>query len=490
MFFDAVISRRLIAVLAVFGVAAIVVYNLHPADVVQSVIYEGLGTVAVVSVTLRARRSLGSERLGLMIVAAGIGCWVSGDLLTDVLQYTSGSATVSYPSVADIPYTLGYGVILAGAVVLARNVLKRPWTLAFVDAAIAASTFVVIGWAAINAAGASAGSTAASLGVLVYPTLDVLVLAAGVRLFGAMWRKLPLVLVWCGLAAMLVADTGYAMSSLSYTVGGALDNGWLLGYLGFAVAAQCPTGAAPSATVEQLRLRPGRLVAVGLALIATSVAGEISAYAVNDMVELVFTAATSAVLATLVMVRMAIVLRAHDRVREREQQALNRFTAIFEHAGLAMALMSAERNVTGVNAGALKLFGYASGESCDRQCRHHATRDVGTRTTMRSPSSSPGSVTDTNREAVCPRGRERLPRPSHVLACARVRDGSMAFAIAIIEDVTEIRAAEAAVRQQTAARPDVRRCRIAMAVTDGRGRWVRAKRRLCTLLGYERAGAL
>jgi hypothetical protein len=169
--------------------------------------------------------------------------------------------------------------------------------------------------------GFPAGSTADTLGVLLYPTLDVLALAAGVRMFGAAWRSRPLLLVAAGLLAMLAADCGYAVSAMSYTIGGALDNGWLVAYLCFAVAACSPGTTVTRGAREELRFRPFRLEIVGLALVATNVAATLSAHAVDTEVEMIVTGFCSVALAGLVIARMAVVLRAHDRARLRARRA-------------------------------------------------------------------------------------------------------------------------------------------------------------------------
>ena len=175
---DLVRRRR---VLVGFGLVAIATYNLVPAAILQSVVYEGLGTIAAVSVAVRARRYQGRARVGFALVGIGIGCWVGGDVASDVMRFTSGDAPIPYPSVADLMYLLGYGIALGGAAILARDVFGRPALVPLIDGAIAAATFLVVAWAAVIVGGISAGSTADTLGVLSYPTLDVLALAAGVR---------------------------------------------------------------------------------------------------------------------------------------------------------------------------------------------------------------------------------------------------------------------------------------------------------------------
>jgi hypothetical protein len=309
------------ALLLALGCAAVALYNLVPAAGLQSVIYEGLGTIAVVSVAVRARRCSGRARTGFALVALALGCWVAGDVLSDVMRFTSGDGLIPYPSVADVMYVVGYALVLTGGATLARVSFGRLPVLPLVDGAIAAATFLAVAWGAISVSGVSAGSTAATVGALLYPTLDVLVLAAGVRMFQSVWKRAPLLVIGAGLLAMLVADSGYAVSAMSYQIGGALDSGWLVGYLCFAIAALTPSTTLTRAEPEELRFRPGRLAVVGLALVATNAASALGAYAVSTDAELIVTAICSVGLAGLVIARMAVVFRAHDRARVREAQA-------------------------------------------------------------------------------------------------------------------------------------------------------------------------
>jgi hypothetical protein len=99
-------------VLLGLGVVAIAVYNLVPAAIPQSIVHEGLGTIAAVSVALRARRCRDGSRVGFALIAVGIGCWVSGDVASDVMRFTSADASIPYPSIADVMYLLGYGIAL------------------------------------------------------------------------------------------------------------------------------------------------------------------------------------------------------------------------------------------------------------------------------------------------------------------------------------------------------------------------------------------
>ena len=301
--------------LLMFGLVAIALYNLVPAAILQSIIYEGLGTIAAVAIAVRACRCQGRARIGFALIAVGVGCWVSGDAATDVLRFTSSNASVPYPSIADAMYLLGYGIALGGATILARDVFGRRPLLPLIDGAIAAATFLGVAWAAMHAGRMSAGSSAETLGVLSYPTLDVLALAAGVRMFSDRLRSRPLLVVAAGLLAMLGADCGYAVSAMNYTVGGAIDNGWLIAYLCFALVACSPVAAVTRAVPEELRFRPFRLAMVGLALVATNVATTIGAHAVDTDGEMIIMGFCSVALAGLVIARMAVVLRAYDRAR-------------------------------------------------------------------------------------------------------------------------------------------------------------------------------
>ena len=292
-----------------------------------------------------------------------------------------------------------------------------------------------------------------------------------------------------------------------------LDSGWLFGYLCFSLAALTSSTTLTSAEPEELRYRPGRLALVGLALVATNVASALGAYAVNTDAELIVTVICSVVLAAFVVARMAIVIRAHDRALAREAGAREqavlaqheaeaarrelaaeharlleseiRFRAIFEHAGLAMALVTPQRKVLVANPGALRLFGCtleelrATGvpgvtnpDDRDSDDDLFAELIAGSRDAYR-----------TEKRYVRRDGSVFVGRLTY--SVARDQNGSVMFAIAIIEDVTEIREAQnAVVHSEQRLERMFEDARIAMALTDDRGRWVRANAALCALLGY------
>lgn len=96
------------------GVVAIAVYNLVPGAILQSIVYAGLGTTAAMSVAWRARCCHGRARVGIALIAVGIGCWVCGDAASGVMRFASGGAPIPYPATADVMYLLGFGIALGG----------------------------------------------------------------------------------------------------------------------------------------------------------------------------------------------------------------------------------------------------------------------------------------------------------------------------------------------------------------------------------------
>jgi hypothetical protein len=139
--------------------------------------------VAAISVALRARRLNGTAPLGLGLVASGIACWVAGDAVSDVLA-SGSSGAVAYPSWADVMYLLGYALAIGGLARAACGALGRVPALPLIDGAIATATLFVLAWVGLALTTESVSSAGASLGLLAYPTLDVVALAVGVRLFG------------------------------------------------------------------------------------------------------------------------------------------------------------------------------------------------------------------------------------------------------------------------------------------------------------------
>ena len=194
---------------------------------------------ALVSCTLAAVRTTGGLRRTWVAAAVGCGGWAVGEGIWSWYELAR-HVTTPFPSLAD----LGFLVfpIAAGAALLlhpARGT-EHAQGRRVLDALVATSAIVLVSWETALGAVVSAGGTSRlALAVsLAYPVSDiVLLLLVTLILSGATGSRSQLGLLAAGIAALSVSDSGFAYltSSGSYD-GGAIDLGWIAGFLLIALA--------------------------------------------------------------------------------------------------------------------------------------------------------------------------------------------------------------------------------------------------------------
>jgi PAS domain S-box-containing protein len=171
----------------------------------------------------------------------------------------------------------------------------------------------------------------------------------------------------------------------------------------------------------------------------------------------------------------------HERLLESEI----RFRQIFDHAGLAIALVDAARRVVATNPGFERLFGYTQEEVVGQAAERMTYADDVTSDAepFRDLIAGFGDCYTTEKRYVRKDGSVFWGRLTY--SPARNEDGAVKFAIAIMEDVTAIHETQLALtKSERRLEQMFEDARTPMAVTDARGGWVRTNRALCELLGY------
>ncbi|MEA2125844.1 MAG: hypothetical protein QOI80_2626, partial [Solirubrobacteraceae bacterium] len=284
------------------------------------------------------------SRAPWVLGGAGNALWFAGDALSASFDYgTTGIGSLLTP--ADGLYLLGYPVLTA-AVLLARRTRgpARDRGVAL-DAAmlIVAAALPIYEFWMRTALEHPAGGTLAIIVNAAYPALDMVLLAAGIRLAAGLRGSSAIVaLLGVGLLFNVVADAVYNVQTINggYSLGSALDIGWLVGYLLWGIAALLPASpraAPPSVPDDEAPYRRraillGLLVASPLSVIAAAYRG---AYALDAV----------AVLGTLVVMIIVASIRLRDLARSGSPRWR---TSAFMHGGgvvvviLAMAVTHAQ----------------------------------------------------------------------------------------------------------------------------------------------------
>jgi diguanylate cyclase (GGDEF)-like protein len=207
---DGTLMRRGAAGLLAASVVLPVAGELAPGDIAASASYLGVAGTAALVALVAASRVPGRDRAAWVLLAAGVGAWVLGDLAWDAQTFATGEPTSV--AVADALYLAGYPLLAAGILALVHGTRRRwPKEIALDGVALAAAT-AILAWAflVVPADDPTSGMLARAV-YAAYPIGDAVLLGALVWLLAV--RRHPrgaLTLLGIALGATLVADAAWA----------------------------------------------------------------------------------------------------------------------------------------------------------------------------------------------------------------------------------------------------------------------------------------
>ena len=304
-------------ILLAVGVLLAGVYFVVP-ETPQFVLYGVNGAGAAAAIVWGVRRNTPSAPGPWLLFAAGTALFALGDDITDGL-----GGNPALPSAADWFYLAGYPLLAAGllALLFASGGHRRLAALA--DAAILTSAFVLVQWVfVLNAIVDSSDGTALVVSA-AYPIADIALLAGLAGFFvSAAWRAPSFFLLVASVTLLLIADEVFALGS--YTNGSWVDAGWLLSYTLWAAAAVHPSMRELSRpqrrTYSRLRVSTWRIGLLTAALLASPAVLLIQDARGIDA-PLVAVVVASSVISIFVVLRLLGILRALERIRQRERSA-------------------------------------------------------------------------------------------------------------------------------------------------------------------------
>ncbi|MCU1589685.1 MAG: Diguanylate cyclase/phosphodiesterase [Frankiales bacterium] len=222
-----------------------------------------------------ALRSSGRARWMWLAVAVGCAGWAAGESVWSWYELARGIDT-PFPSLADIGFLLfpaaaGVALLLhparGGRLTRSRRAL---------DATLATSALALVSWeTALGAVVSAGGDSRFALGVaLAYPLSDFLLLVLIVLTFSrASGSRAQLALLAAGMAALSVSDSGFAYLTSNGTYdGGAIDLGWITGFVLIALA---PLVRTPEEEASQTGKQPEAVTV--LPYLSVAVAGAVTA---------------------------------------------------------------------------------------------------------------------------------------------------------------------------------------------------------------------
>jgi diguanylate cyclase (GGDEF)-like protein len=333
-------TTALITVLFALPVATYVLIDRRAADALDGLAPDlwyqlvAWGTVVWFWVGTRDGRL---DRATRVLLATGFALFGLGDAIYSVNTTVLGND--AFPSLADVPYVLGYPFIAAGLSTMVRQ-RRSVSRVPLLDAGVVIAPLTVAGWLYLvePVAGDAEVDLVARVVSALYPVGDLLCIAVLVCLFAQegirALRDDPVVrTLTVSMVAILVADVVYLVSTVQGEFDAAAwsDTLYLVGYLAFgAVAVVRPPanrlqgdeghGERPAATVSRTRL-----VLLAAAALVTSAILLIEWASDRDLPVPLFVLGT-AVSFLLVVARMGHLV--HEVEQSREQL---RFDATHDH---------------------------------------------------------------------------------------------------------------------------------------------------------------
>lgn len=282
-----------------------------------------LGLSGVVATLVGVRRNRPSQPWAWYCFAMALFCFVAGDtaynVMTDVLKMDN-----PFPSIADAFYLVMYPLVACGLLLLVRARSATADRAALLDALTVATGVGLFSWVYlilpyVQASDLTLIQRATSV---AYPLGDVLVLTMLARLLSGGLRVRALLLLAVGAGGLLVSDILYAWIQLngSWHVGGPVDAGWVVYYVAWGAAALDPsmTRVTNLQPPRPAHLHPMQIVVLAVASLIAP--GVLLLQSLTDGPSHPVTIALfSATLFTLVITRLAAIVRAHEHAVRRER---------------------------------------------------------------------------------------------------------------------------------------------------------------------------
>ena len=310
---------RVGAIFLAAALALTVAYFVVPRGAAQNDINEVVGIASALAIVLGVRLNRPSFPLPWLLFAAGNLLFALGDV---VFNQLSNPPT---PSAADWLYLAGYPALAAGLVLLLIRGGGHHRVSALGEAAIVTFAFALFQWVwIVDGIIDGGGSTASRAVSAAYPMMDVVLLAGLAGFFvTAAWRTPAFVLLVASVVALLVADEVYGVGTNSYKSGDWTDLGWLLSYILWGAAALHPSMrelSQPRRRRSNLRVHSVRIALLTTALLSAPFVLLVQ-YLRNAPLNVPAVVIATTAISIFVLMRLVGILRALERLRERERSA-------------------------------------------------------------------------------------------------------------------------------------------------------------------------
>ena len=353
------------------GTAAVVLREAPLLDAADPFLYGLVGLSAVVAILLGVRWHRPATRAPWLLLALGQFMFVLGDanqLFYDLVLHEEAPV----PSLTDALWLPAYLVLTGALLLLLRARQHGQDRLAIIDSGILSTGFGLLAWTYVIApvAGDAELSVAERTLAVVYPMLDLVLIAATFRLAMARGRSAPAQrLLVVSMLALFAADCLFSQHVLGEELVGAVVYPlWLASYIAVGAAALHPSMALCSAAVadpdaadgsggagRRLLLLAACSLLAPLVLLAEWLRGQ------PLQVPVLFAASTTLFL--LVVARVWLMAQRADELTRRlvTRRGERRFNALVEGAADVILVVDVSGRVTYETPSAATVLGHAPG---------------------------------------------------------------------------------------------------------------------------------
>jgi len=287
-----------------------------------SLVFNLLGSAVVVALIAGARRNSPKRRLPWYLLAIGQAMFVTSDVLASNYESLFGGP-LPFPSVADSFHLAFYPFLVGGMLLLIHEREESRDRSALIDALIVTMALATLLWVYLISpyANDTSMTLAARMASIGYPAMDILVLGVVARMAaGSHRREASFIFLLTGAAILLVSDTIFGATLLEgrYHPAPATSAGWAAFYVMLGASALHPSMRQLSEPgPESWGLTRARLALLGCASLTVPLI-IVLRRALNEHVDIYVLIGASAAMFSLVLARMAGIMRRHEEVTERE----------------------------------------------------------------------------------------------------------------------------------------------------------------------------
>ncbi len=295
-----------------------------PAWLASGLVFNLLGGASVAALLVGARRNSPKRRLPWYLLALGQAMFVTGDVLAYNYQRLFGSP-LTFPSVADSFHLAFYPFLVGGMLLLIHERHERGRDRsALIDALTVTVALATLLWVYLISPYAhdETLSLFRRMASMAYPAMDILVLGVVARMAAGSHRREPAFAFMLSAAVMLLlADAAYGWRLLEgvYAMGPITAAGWACFYTLLGTAALHPSmrllsepGQDPGASLTRHRLALLACASFTVPLVI------VLRKALHEPFDLYVLIGAAAVMFSLVLMRMAGIVRRNEEATDRE----------------------------------------------------------------------------------------------------------------------------------------------------------------------------